>query len=64
MEFPSSADSASGSSVLLKLSPVPSSTPSVPMRSVVWWVAPPAPSITDLVVSVLWVRGVMILKSY
>ena len=62
--FLPSAAAAVGNDVSLKLYYVPKSTQSVPMRSVVWWTAPSAPSITDPIVSALRVRGFMMLKSY
>ena len=64
VEFLPSAAAAAGYAFLFKIYPIPSSTPSVPRRSVARWTAPPAPSIVDLKVSALRARGVMMLKSY
>ena len=61
--FTPSAAVAIGSVVSLKISPVPISTHSVPIRSVVWCTAPPSPSITDFEVYLLMLIRVMMLKS-
>ena len=60
--IPSLSVATSGSAVLLNISPIPSSMPSVPMSLVVWWTATPSPSVEDLTLSVLQVRVVMMLK--